>query len=51
MAAEFSAASVEQLRPIWRSALDRQLAGLGTGDEVDVVGVTAERTGWCRRPR
>lgn len=45
VAADFSAAGVERLRPIWRSALERQLAALGTGDEVDVVGVTAELAG------
>jgi cytochrome P450 len=45
LAADLSAAGVEELRPVWRAVLARRLAALGTGGEVDVVQVSAELAG------
>ena len=45
LAADLSAAGVEELRPAWRAVLARRLAALATGGDADMVQVSAELAG------
>jgi cytochrome P450 len=45
LADALGAAGVDRLRPVWMAVLDRRLAPLGAGGEVDVVPLAAELAG------
>ncbi|MER7699206.1 cytochrome P450 [Streptomyces sp. NPDC096095] len=45
VADDLGAAGVERLRPVWRDVLDRRLAPLGTGRDVDLVPLARELAG------
>ncbi|MFI5839142.1 cytochrome P450 [Catenuloplanes sp. NPDC051500] len=45
LAARLNSGGVERLRPIWRAVLDRRLAVLHAGGEVDLVDLTSELAG------
>ncbi|WP_051853103.1 cytochrome P450 [Streptomyces aureocirculatus] len=45
LADDLGAAGVEQLRPVWRDVLDRRLAPLGAGRDVDLVPLARELAG------
>jgi cytochrome P450 len=45
LAADLSAAGVEELRPVWRGVLARRLAALAAGGDADMVRVSAELAG------
>ncbi|HEX6921747.1 MAG TPA: cytochrome P450 [Actinomycetes bacterium] len=45
VAADLGAGGVARLRPVWLEVLERRLAPLGDGDEVDLVDVSAELAG------
>ncbi|MEU1077285.1 cytochrome P450 [Streptomyces sp. NPDC005878] len=45
VADDLGAAGVERLRPVWRDVLDRRLAPLGAGGDVDLVPLARELAG------